>query len=430
MWSTPFSCLILTLTSFHSLCMNSKKRTTSVGKMWQCCGVTEVCRQTIDWNKLRLYSYILLSIKNALYISVYNKVCQAFYITFDYKKDIFIYNLRLPMSLSCEGPVGVCMFVCVCVCVCFYNSPFNPLWGFSSSRVRAGVSLGIWQSETQRTVLCGSWGSGMCSALPQQCPQSVPAPPHPPGGPGSFQDEGVSADAAGGLEGGGASVAASDCAASDCAASGWLLEGFGASMEALGGAGWGWLTWTESCGSCWATAAGLARMSCGVGRPAVRWTVGAVAAGLAAACANCVATGLAWMSCVMWPDGLPCMSVASWLAGMVMMVIFSPALEPAGSIVGRAWMTSLGGALAEALPIVTGTPVVRMEEEFNVTWPNELVMTSGMARMGLQEEAQKGGVTSLLCTARLHHGRRIRSLIYMTGHILTCHRWKYEMNDG
>ena len=256
-------------------------------------------------------------------------------------------------------------------------------------------------------------------------------PPHPPGGPGSFQDDGVSADAAGGLEGGGASGAASDCAASDCAASGWLLEGFGAWMGALGGAGWGWLTWTESCGRCWATAAGLARMSCGVGRPAVRWTVGAVAAGLAAACANCVATGLAWMSCVMWPDGLPCMSVASWLAGMVMMVIFSPALEPAGSIVGRAWMTSLGGALAEALPIVTGTPVVRMEEEFNVTWPNELVMTSGMALMGLRVEAQEWGVTSLLCTAsQLHHGRRIHSLIYMTGHILTGHRWKYETNGG
>lgn len=124
------------------------------------------------------------------------------------------------------------------------------------------------------------------------------------------------------------------------------------------------------------------------------------------------------MSCVMWPDGLPCMSVASWLAGMVMMVIFSPALEPAGSIVGRAWMTSFGGALAEALPIVTGTPVVRMEEEFNVTWPNELVMTSGMARMGLQKEAQKGVVTSPLCTAsQLHHDHRIHSLIYMTGRL-------------
>lgn len=129
----------------------------------------------------------------------------------------------------------------------------------------------------------------------------------------------------------------------------------------------GWLTCTESCGSGWATAAGLARMSCGVGRPAVSWTVCVPALDLAAACANCVATGLAWMSCVMWPDGLACMSVASWLAGMVMMVIFSPALEPAGSMVGRAWMTSLGGAPADALATVTGTPVVRMEEEFNVT---------------------------------------------------------------
>lgn len=86
-----------------------------------------------------------------------------------------------------------------------------------------------------------------------------------------------------------------------------------------------------------------------------------------AACANCVATGFAWMSCVIWPDGLACMSVASWLAGMVMMVIFSPALELAGNTVGRACMTSLGGALAEALATVTGTPVVRMEDEFNVT---------------------------------------------------------------
>lgn len=59
------------------------------------------------------------------------------------------------------------------------------------------------------------------------------------------------------------------------------------------------------------------------------------------------------------------MSVASWLAGMVMIVIFSPALELAGSMVGSVWMTSLGGVLAEAL--ATGTPVVRMEEEFNVT---------------------------------------------------------------
>lgn len=73
------------------------------------------------------------------------------------------------------------------------------------------------------------------------------------------------------------------------------------------------------------------------------------------------------MSCVIWPDGLACISVASWLAGMVMMVIFSPVLELAGSMVGKAWITSLGGALAEALATVTGTPVVRMEEEFNVT---------------------------------------------------------------
>lgn len=109
-------------------------------------------------------------------------------------------------------------------------------------------------------------------------------------------------------------------------------------------------------------------MSCGVGRPVVSWTVGA-AAGLVATCANVVATGLAWMSCVIWPDGFPCMRVASWLAGMVMMVIFSPALEPAGSTVGRAWITSLGGATAEAFATVTGVPavVVRKEEEFNVT---------------------------------------------------------------
>ena len=326
-----------------------------------------------------------------------------------------------------------CVHVCVCVCVCVCVSTTVPLILYGASAAPESEQASPWASDSLRhRGLCSVAVGGVGCVLHflSSVHSQFLHPPHPPGGPGSFQDEGVSADAAGGLEGGGASVAASDCAASDCAASGWLLEGFGASMEALGGAGWGWLTWTESCGSCWATAAGLARMSCGVGRPAVRWTVGAVAAGLAAACANCVATGLAWMSCVMWPDGLPCMSVASWLAGMVMMVIFSPALEPAGSIVGRAWMTSLGGALAEALPIVTGTPVVRMEEEFNVTWPNELVMTSGMARMGLQEEAQKGGVTSLLCTVRLHHGHRIRSLIYMTGHILTCHRWKYEMNDG
>lgn len=50
-----------------------------------------------------------------------------------------------------------------------------------------------------------------------------------------------------------------------------------------------------------------------------------------------------------------------------MMVIFSPAFELVGSMVGRAWMTSLGGALEEALATVTGTPVARMEEEFNVT---------------------------------------------------------------
>ncbi len=105
---------------------------------------------------------------------------------------------------------------------------------------------------------------------------------------------------------------------------------------------------------------------------------------------HCVATGLAWISCVIWPCGLACMSVASWLAGMVMMVIFSPALELVGNTVGRAWMTSLGGALADALATVTGTPVVRMEEEFNVTWPSEFVMTTGMARIGLQERDEQG----------------------------------------
>lgn len=74
---------------------------------------------------------------------------------------------------------------------------------------------------------------------------------------------------------------------------------------------------------------------------------------------------------------------------MVMMVIFSPPLElVGGSTVGKAWMTSLGGAAAEAFATVTGTPVVRMEEEFSVTWPSELVMTNGMARMGLQDKAQ------------------------------------------
>lgn len=75
------------------------------------------------------------------------------------------------------------------------------------------------------------------------------------------------------------------------------------------------------------------------------------------------------MSCVTWPDGLACMSVASWLAGMVIMVIFSPALEPAGSIVGRAWITNLGGAPPWVLAIVTGTPVVVVSigDEFNVT---------------------------------------------------------------
>ncbi|PWA32484.1 hypothetical protein CCH79_00016655 [Gambusia affinis] len=76
---------------------------------------------------------------------------------------------------------------------------------------------------------------------------------------------------------------------------------------------------------------------------------------------------------------------------MVMMVIFSPALEPAGSMVGSAWITSLGGALVEAFATVTGTPVVvRMGEEFSVIWPRELVMTSGMARMGLWEKNRRG----------------------------------------
>ena len=87
------------------------------------------------------------------------------------------------------------------------------------------------------------------------------------------------------------------------------------------------------------------------------------------ALANCVARGLVWKSCVSWPCELACMSVASWLAGMVMMVIFSPALEPEGSMLGRVWITSLGGVLPEALANVTGTPVVvvKMDEEFNVT---------------------------------------------------------------
>lgn len=100
-------------------------------------------------------------------------------------------------------------------------------------------------------------------------------------------------------------------------------------------------------------------MSCGADRPAVNWTVDAAEA----------PAGLAWMSCVTWPDVLACMSVASWLAGMVMMVIFSPDLEPVGSMVGRACITNLGGAPTEALATVTGTPVVvvRMGEEFNVT---------------------------------------------------------------
>lgn len=110
-------------------------------------------------------------------------------------------------------------------------------------------------------------------------------------------------------------------------------------------------------------------MSCGAVRPVVIWTVDVAGAGLTAAWGGSgVAMGLAWMNCVTWPVGLVCMSVASWLAGMVMMVIFSPALEPAGSMVGSAWITSLGGALDEAFATVTGTPaVVRMEEEFNVT---------------------------------------------------------------
>lgn len=104
------------------------------------------------------------------------------------------------------------------------------------------------------------------------------------------------------------------------------------------------------------------------------------------------------MSCVTWPDVLACMSVASWLAGMVIMVIFSPVLEPAGSMVGRAWITSLGETLAEALATVTGTPVVvvRMGDEFNVICPNELVITTGMARMGLQKQhKQREDITTI-----------------------------------
>lgn len=57
-------------------------------------------------------------------------------------------------------------------------------------------------------------GGGMCPALPQQCPQSLPVPPGGPGLGWSFQDDEVSADGAGGPEGGGASAAAPDCAAS------------------------------------------------------------------------------------------------------------------------------------------------------------------------------------------------------------------------
>lgn len=83
------------------------------------------------------------------------------------------------------------------------------------------------------------------------------------------------------------------------------------------------------------------------------------------------------------------MNVASWLAGIVMIVIFSPVLEPDGSILGRVWMTNFGGALA--LATVTGAPavVVRIAEEFNVTCPRELVMTTGMARMGLLEKEKQ-----------------------------------------
>lgn len=180
--------------------------------------------------------------------------------------------------------------------------------------------------------------------------------PNPLGDPGS-QDDSFSTDTAGELEVGRASAATSDCTASR----------FGGWMGLLVRAKW---DWTDICGSAWAIVAGLARMSCG----------------LMAACASCAVTGLAWMSCVTWPDGLACMSVASWLAGIVMMVIFSPAFVPAGSMVGSAWITSLGTVLAEVLATVTGTPVVvvRMGGEFNAIWPSELVMTTGIARMGLQ----------------------------------------------
>ncbi len=51
-------------------------------------------------------------------------------------------------------------------------------------------------------------------ALPQQCPQSLPVPPSGPGSGWNFQDDGLSADGAGGPERGGASAAATDCAAS------------------------------------------------------------------------------------------------------------------------------------------------------------------------------------------------------------------------
>lgn len=245
----------------------------------------------------------------------------------------------------------LCVYVCVCGVVCAWLTVPLILWGFPTK--------GIWANHT--AVLC--WGGIVLHFLSSVQSLPVPAPQSPSH---SSQDDEGFAGAVVGLERGGATGCASGCVFS-----GWMLEGLGCWEGVLGTAGWGWLTWTESWGRCWATAAGLARMSCGVGRPPVSWTVGVLVA------------GFVWMSCVMWPDELACMSVASWLAGMVMMVIFSPAFEPVGNTVGRAWMTSLGGALADALATVTGTPVVRMEEEFNVTWPSELVIITGIAWTGL-----------------------------------------------
>ena len=106
------------------------------------------------------------------------------------------------------------------------------------------------------------------------------------------------------------------------------------------------------------------------------------------------ASVLAWRNCVSWPAELACIRLASWLAGMVMMVIFSPAFAPAaGSTEGIAWITSLGGGPPDEPPMVRGPPavevVVKMGEEFNVTWPSELVMTMGMVRMDLQGKHNK-----------------------------------------